>query len=50
MLKTFCTIVFLASIIEGKVPRTDVTVSGISAGGSMAAQLHIAFSSEISGC
>lgn len=43
-------IVFIFSIIEAKRPRTDVTVSGISAGGSMAAQLHLAFSSEISGC
>ncbi|CAF5093609.1 unnamed protein product, partial [Rotaria magnacalcarata] len=33
-----------------KAPRTDVTVSDISADDSMTAQLHIAFSSEISGC
>ncbi|CAF1418264.1 unnamed protein product, partial [Adineta ricciae] len=44
-----CTIVLIASIVQAK-PRTDVTVSGISAGGSMATQLHLAFSSEISGC
>lgn len=43
-------IVLVASIIEAKPPRTDITVSGISAGGSMAAQLHLAYSSEISGC
>jgi poly(3-hydroxybutyrate) depolymerase len=49
MWTTFCTIVLVASIIEGKPPRTDVTVSGISSGGAMAAQLHLAFSSEISG-
>jgi poly(3-hydroxybutyrate) depolymerase len=46
----FCTIVLIASIVEAKPPRTDVTVSGISAGGSMASQLHLAFSSEISAC
>jgi poly(3-hydroxybutyrate) depolymerase len=46
----FCAIVLIASIVEAKPPRTDVTVSGISAGGSMAAQLHLAFSSEISAC
>ena len=46
----FCTILLVTSVIEAKSPRTDVTVSGISAGGSMATQLHLAFSSEISGC
>jgi poly(3-hydroxybutyrate) depolymerase len=46
----FCAVVLVALSIEAKAPRTDVTVSGISAGGSMAAQLHLAFSSEISGC
>ena len=30
--------------------RTDVTVSGISSGGSMATQLYIAFSDEVNGC
>lgn len=33
-----------------RIPRTDVTVSGISSGGSMAIQMHIAFSNDISGC
>jgi len=46
----FCVVVLIASSIEAKAPRTDVTVSGISAGGSMATQLHLAFSSKISGC
>ncbi|CAF5017607.1 unnamed protein product [Rotaria sp. Silwood1] len=32
------------------MPRTDVTVSGISSGGAMAVQLHMAFSNDISGC
>lgn len=36
--------------IEGKAPRTDVTVSGLSSGGAMAVQLHIGFSKDISGC
>jgi poly(3-hydroxybutyrate) depolymerase len=49
MWTVFCAVLLVASIVEA-VPRTDVTVSGISAGGSMAAQLHLAFSSEISGC
>lgn len=42
-------IVLLASVIEGKPPRTDVTVSGLSSGGAMAAQLHLAYSSVFSG-
>ena len=37
-------------LVDGKSPRTDVTVSGISSGGAMATQLHLAFSKEISGC
>ena len=44
------TLALLTPLIDAKLPRTDVTVSGISAGGSMAAQLHLAFSSEISAC
>ena len=43
-------ILMITSLVSGKVPRTDVTVSGISSGGAMATQLHIAFSKEISGC
>ncbi|CAF1131287.1 unnamed protein product [Didymodactylos carnosus] len=35
------------SVTDG-APRTDCTVSGLSAGGSMATQLHIAFSKDIS--
>jgi predicted esterase len=38
------------SMVSGSVPRTDVTVSGISSGGAMATQLHLAFSKDISGC
>jgi len=30
-------------------PRTDVTVSGLSSGGAMTAQLHLVYSSTISG-
>jgi hypothetical protein len=48
MLTIFYTIVFIASITEG-IPRTDVTVSGLSSGGAMTAQLHLVFSSTISG-
>lgn len=44
----FYTIVFIISITEA-IPRTDVTVSGISSGGAMTAQLHLVFSSTISG-
>ena len=50
MLKLFSIILLVVSSINANGPRTDVTVSGISAGGSMAAQLHIAFSNDISGC
>ncbi|CAF3963169.1 unnamed protein product [Rotaria magnacalcarata] len=50
MLTIFCAFVLFASFIEAKAPRTYVTVSDISADDSMTAQLHIAFSSEISGC
>lgn len=41
-------ILFLASVSEA-IPRTDVTVSGLSSGGGMTAQLHLVFSSTISG-
>jgi len=44
----FNTIVLIASITEA-IPRTDVTVSGLSSGGAMTAQLHLVFSSTISG-
>ncbi|CAF4255873.1 unnamed protein product [Rotaria socialis] len=50
MLTIFCISVLVASFIEAKTPRTDVTVSSISAGVSMTSQLQIAFSSEISDC
>lgn len=40
----------LSVLVAGKSPRTDVTVSGISSGGAMATQLHIAYSKDISGC
>ncbi|CAF3910034.1 unnamed protein product, partial [Rotaria sp. Silwood1] len=43
-------IVFFISLVSASVPRTDVTVSGISSGGAMATQLHIGYSKDISGC
>jgi hypothetical protein len=49
MWTVFYTLVVIASITEAKPPRTDVTVSGISSGGAMAAQFHLAFSSDVSG-
>jgi poly(3-hydroxybutyrate) depolymerase len=49
MQKVFFILVAIASIIEAKPPRTDVTVSGISSGGAMAAQFHLAFSADVSG-
>lgn len=36
-------------LVQARAPRTDVTVSGLSSGGSMATQMHIAFSKDISG-
>jgi len=51
---TICTSVLVFLIVVSSaiasVPRTDVTVSGISSGGAMATQLHLAFSNDISGC
>ncbi|CAF1453438.1 unnamed protein product [Adineta steineri] len=44
----FYTILLIVSITEAK-PRTDVTVSGLSSGGAMTAQLHLVYSSTISG-
>ena len=43
-------ILLIVYLVIASVPRTDVTVSGISSGGAMATQLHIAFSKDISGC
>jgi hypothetical protein len=43
-------IFLIVSLVSASVPRTDVTVSGISSGGAMATQLHVAFSKDISGC
>lgn len=49
MLSILCVAVLLvASVAEAKPPRTDITVSGISSGGAMAAQLHLAYSSVVS--
>ncbi|CAF3084771.1 unnamed protein product [Rotaria sp. Silwood2] len=42
-------IVLFISLVSASVPRTDVTVSGISSGGAMATQLHIGYSKDISG-
>jgi poly(3-hydroxybutyrate) depolymerase len=44
-----CVTVLIASLVEAKPPRTDVTVSGLSSGAAMAAQLHLAYSSVFSG-
>lgn len=44
----FYSIALIISITEA-IPRTDVTVSGLSSGGAMTAQLHLVFSSTISG-
>lgn len=49
-MRTICLGLILASLVAGQVPRTDVTVSGLSSGAAMATQLHIAFSNDISGC
>jgi poly(3-hydroxybutyrate) depolymerase len=49
MWTTFCVIILIVTTIEAKPPRTDVTVSGLSSGGAMAAQLHLAYSSVFSG-
>jgi hypothetical protein len=38
----FYSIVVIASITEA-IPRTDVTVSGLSSGGAMTAQFHLVF-------
>ena len=38
----------VASVVSG-IPRTDVTVSGLSSGAAMATQLHLAYSKNISG-
>jgi predicted esterase len=44
-----CVAVLIASLTEAKPPRTNVTVSGLSSGAAMAAQLHLAYSSVFSG-
>ncbi|UJR19760.1 hypothetical protein I4U23_022894 [Adineta vaga] len=48
MWSKFYFIFLISSLIEA-VPRTDVTVSGLSSGAAMTAQLHLVFSSTISG-
>jgi len=45
----FTFIVIAVSLVAASVPRTDVTVSGISSGGAMAVQMHMAYSKDISG-
>jgi hypothetical protein len=44
-----CALVLLASMVEAKPPRTNLTVSGLSSGGAMATQFHLAFSKDVSG-
>jgi predicted esterase len=41
--------IFVISLVNANVSRTNITVSGVSSGASMATQLHIAFSKDISG-
>lgn len=48
MWKVVCFFVLIFVKIEA-LPRTDVTVSGLSSGGAMTAQLHLVYSSTISG-
>jgi len=48
MFSLICVVALLASCANAKAPRTDITVSGISSGGAMAAQLHLAYSSVVS--
>lgn len=46
-------VIFMSIVVSltiASTPRTDVTVSGISSGGAMAVQMHMAFSKDISGC
>jgi poly(3-hydroxybutyrate) depolymerase len=40
---------FVISLVNASVSRTNITVSGVSSGAAMATQLHIAFSKDISG-
>jgi hypothetical protein len=42
-------VLIFASSVTAKLPRTNVTVSGLSSGGAVATQLHLAFSKDISG-
>ena len=50
--KRMWTVLYFLVLIFVKIyalPRTDVTVSGLSSGGAMTAQLHLVYSSTISG-
>lgn len=47
---SFSLVLSITSLVTASIPRTDVTVSGLSSGAAMATQLHIAFSKNISGC
>ncbi|UJR13347.1 hypothetical protein I4U23_000365 [Adineta vaga] len=53
MLKMYIAVAIIyfitVSLVDANVPRTGVTVSGVSSGAAMANQLHIAFSNDISG-
>jgi poly(3-hydroxybutyrate) depolymerase len=42
-------LLFVVSLVNASVSRTNITVSGVSSGAAMATQLHIAFSKDISG-
>ena len=42
-------LLFVVCLVNASVSRTNITVSGASSGASMANQLHIAFSKDISG-
>ncbi|CAF0726378.1 unnamed protein product [Rotaria sp. Silwood1] len=49
MWKTFCALVLIASMIEAKPPRTDVTVSGTSTVGSMISNMMTAIGACMKG-
>jgi poly(3-hydroxybutyrate) depolymerase len=49
ILSLFCLIVFINASELSRYTVSDITVSGISAGGYMAVQLHVTYSSIING-
>lgn len=49
ILRAAITVLLYASVTSAVVPRTSITVSGVSSGAAMATQLHIAYSKDIGG-